>query len=82
MARAEKYVRIVYKKEKDAFDLEISTDGGKTWGMSVSAKCTQSKRNAEADEPEFIHYSIISELNRAVWIGYKYWAYGANDAEV
>lgn len=81
MKKEQNFVRIIYNEKQDSFDLEISTDGGKSWGLSMSAHCIHSKRNNEADEKEFIHYSIISELNKAIWIGYKYWPYGVNNAE-
>ena len=61
-------VRIRYDEKTDSFDLEISTDAGKTWGLSMSAKCRPLHDNGTAD---FIHYSLIMELKRAIDLGYR-----------
>lgn len=61
-------VRIRYKDETDSFDMEISTDAGKTWGLSMSAKCRPLNDRGPTD---FIHYSLITELKHAIDLGYK-----------
>ena len=67
----EKQVRIRYDEENDSFNLEISTNGGKTWGLSQSAKCRCCGEEPNGD-PSFVHFSIITKMKEAVNIGYRF----------
>lgn len=61
--------RIRYNEEEDSFELEISNDGGKTWGLDVGCKCMPVNGCTE-----YIHFSIINALKSAVLAGYKFTA--------
>ena len=64
-----KLVRIRYIVGEDCFALEISTDGGETWGLVMSAKCCAIDGKGETN---YVHYQIIAKLNHAVDMGYKF----------
>lgn len=64
-------VRIGYVKSKDSFDLFISSDGGDSWGMSVSSTCRRCEGQDPDAEPEFVHIGLIEELKRALALGYR-----------
>ena len=63
--------RIGYNKEQDAYELLLSSDGGESWNMSMSAKCRRCDKNDPDDEPEFIHIGLIEELKKAISLGYE-----------
>lgn len=63
--------RIRYNKEKDAYELQLSSDGGKEWSVSISSKCQLSARNDANDEPEFVHISFIEEMKKAIANGFE-----------
>ena len=63
--------RIGYNKKEDAYELLISTDGGDTWGMSVSSKCRRCEGQSEEEEPMFVSIGLLEELKRAVALGYR-----------
>ena len=63
--------RIGYVKSNDSFDLLISTDGGDTWGMSVSSKCRRCEGQDPEAEPEFVHIGLIEDLKKAIALGYR-----------
>lgn len=67
----ENLCRIGYNKQNDAYELLISTDGGKSWGMTTSAKCRRCDKDSPDDEPMFIHVSLIEELKKAISLGYE-----------
>ena len=67
-----KLCRIKYNEQSDEFRLESSNDG-KEWGLVVAVKCLKRDGAPQYEEPAYIHYSIISELNNMVHnYGYKY----------
>lgn len=63
--------RIGYNKKEDAYELLISTDGGESWGMSVSSKCRRREGQSPDDEPEFIHIGLIEKMKEAIAYGYE-----------
>jgi len=63
--------RIGYNKSEDAYELLLSTDGGKTWSMTTRAKCRRCDKDNPDDEPMFIHISLIEELKKAISLGYR-----------
>ncbi len=72
-----KYVRVKYYEEQDAFVLEGSIDGGKTFNMYVTCKCfplpEEISRKAIdcVDDKPLIDYHILTELVKAVNLGYE-----------
>ena len=67
-----KLCRIKYNEQSDEFRLESSHDG-KEWGLVVAVKCLKRDGATPDEEPAYIHYSIIAELNNMVSnFGYKY----------
>jgi hypothetical protein len=71
MKRKDLKARIGYNKNEDAYELLISTDGGKTWGMSVSSKCQRCEKDKPDAEPMFISCTLIEEMKRAISYGYE-----------
>ena len=67
----DRQVRVRYDNKTDSYVCEISTDGGNSWEFSSSYKCRAIKEAPEA-EPEFIHFGVISQLHRAVDLGYRF----------
>lgn len=71
-----KYVRVKYNEEQDAFVLEGSIDGGKTFNMYVTCKCFPLPEEVRiqaidcVDERPLIDYRILTELIKAVNLGY------------
>ena len=64
--------RIAYNKKEDSFELRISTDGGDSWGISVSCPCCCCVgQDPDEDEPMFVHVGIIQELKNAISYGYR-----------
>lgn len=63
--------RIGYNKKEDAFELLISTDGGRTWGMSESSKCRKCDIDKPDAEPMFIHCGLIDAMKNAIRYGYR-----------
>ena len=67
-----KLCRIKYDEQSDEFRLESSNDG-KEWGLVRAVKCLKRDGATPDEEPAYIHYSIIAELNNMVSnFGYKY----------
>lgn len=74
------WVRILYNKACNAYDLEVSNDGGTTWALYRTAGMESLMGRGKA---EYIHSSIIDALNELVyWKGYKFWPHGENNMEV
>ena len=63
--------RIGYNKQRDAFELLISTDGGETWGLELSCKCMRSEHDKKDDEPMFVSIELIEAMKRAISYGYE-----------
>ena len=72
------WVRILYNPTWDAYDLEVSTDDGKTWALYRTAGLEPRMGDRKA---EHVHSSIIDALNDLVRRGYQYWPYGGNVRE-
>lgn len=63
-------VKIEYDNIKDQYQLLSSDDNGKTWGFVTGVFCVNSVRTPDDEEPQFIHHSIIEQLNQFVSLGY------------
>lgn len=68
MAKAKNLVRIRYDGEHDGYCMEISTDNGKSWGLSHAWRCVP--KNGETDT-NYVHYSLVTELSKALDLGYQ-----------
>lgn len=55
----------------DGYALIISSDGGKTWGMSLFSPCRNMIDDNPGQDPEYIHFTILQEIYRAQKLGYK-----------
>ena len=62
--------RISYQKDRDAYTLFLSSDGGETWNESMTSYCRCRKQDSEDDEPMYVHVFLIEELKQAIAIGY------------
>ena len=58
--------KIIYNSTDDAYEIWIDT--GEGWGFCRSYKC---RVRQGGDEPEFIHFSIISSLAEMERFGYE-----------
>ena len=65
-------VTIRYNEGRDAYDLLIRTSEDDEWGLNVSCDCQRCERDEPDAEPNYVHYSIISELLHAIDIGYEF----------
>ena len=63
--------RIGYNKKEDAYELLISTDGGNTWGMSVSSKCRRCDTDKPDAEPMYISLALVEKMKEAIRFGYE-----------
>ena len=64
-----KRARIRYDEKEEAFLLEL--DSGDGWELGCSAKCVNSIHNKETDEPMFVHYSFLMEVQKAIICGFE-----------
>ena len=74
MAKNRYHAQVVYHENYGTFGegyaLEISSDGGKEWGLQTFFPCQHCEIDPE-NEKNHIHYSIIPELSRVLDLGYK-----------
>ena len=61
-----KKAKVIYNQKNDAYEIWINTGDG--WGFSKSYKC---RVRQGGEEPEFIHFSIITSLAEMEQWGYK-----------
>lgn len=64
-----KLCRIVYDKKLDCYDLEISLDGGETWGLNIRCEFVTSQEHLSSGK-SFLHYGIVKELTICAQCGY------------
>ena len=74
--------RLVYVSEnrerKEAYRIDITTDGGKTWGMDIESIFVHPAEFPECKEANFVSFSIVKEFHLCMQRGYEY--YGMIDA--
>lgn len=64
--------RIIYKETpEECYELEISTDNGKTWGLCRNCRFFRCAEHPEAGA-NFISYTLLTELDKCLSLGYKY----------
>lgn len=63
-----KKVRIRYDESEDGYALVFMNEKHKEWALSTVFKCRETNN-------EYIHYSIINELNKWIDLGYTYSIY-------
>ena len=71
MKENQKIARIAYNKEKDEYQLLLSTDRGKEWGFSYGSKCQQRKDDDPDAEPLYVYCGIIEEMKKAILNGFE-----------
>ena len=54
---------------KDGYALELNTDG--EWGLSHFWTCRQCLKQTEDDEPQFIHFTALTEVEKCLALGYE-----------
>lgn len=69
MLSNKRYIRIRYNKSTDSFELQVSTDNQKTWSMMKAYKCYAIAKRPDG-EPQYIHYSVITQINQALDFGF------------
>lgn len=67
----QKLVCMRYNKDRDEYELWLSTDGGKEWGFSTGCVCQKGLRDAPEDEPMLISCRIMIELMHCLDLGYE-----------
>ena len=63
--------RIAYNKERDSYELWLSSDSGKSWDVSLSCKCQNGKNDIEEAEPMLVSIELIDSLKHCISLGYK-----------
>lgn len=73
MKKPKRYVRIKYDIDRDEYRLESSCDGEADWNLLVACTCVPAiMDNGTKTEPNYVHFSILTELQRAVDLGYTF----------
>lgn len=65
-----KQFKVRYNSERDAYELLTRTSERKEFGLEAAYMLTTSSRQAEDEEKEFIHFSILERMNRLIDLGY------------
>lgn len=66
-----KCAELVYDENDDSFTINLSSDGGNTWGMCVKSKCVRRFGAGDDDGADYIHYRVLTELRECIKLGYK-----------
>lgn len=64
-------MRIKYNADRDEFEIWTRTKGETEWGFDTGCKCVRSEHNEKTDEPEYIHCSFVTTLERLIGYGYE-----------
>lgn len=71
MAKRQKLLqKITYVEENDEFIVYISSDGGKTWGFNVGAKCSRLEMQKEDEEPIGIPFGLLTTVRDNARLGF------------
>ena len=54
---------------KDGYALELNSDG--EWGLSHFWRCVRHSKQTENDEAEFIHFTVLTEVEKCLALGYE-----------
>ena len=70
--KKDRFVRVRYDDKTDAFVIEYINENNDEWQFNSSYQCHTIKEQCDDDEPQFIHFSIVRELQKIVSLGYEF----------